>query len=162
MTLNDLLPDLTGRLEEGLDNVIFWNLVYELLPALVDGMFEASLITGVVQQVNIPVTLAANTTYFSLSAGSGFGQGGFGQGGYGGGAGIPLGCIAALRMRAPWAIRKVTLKGLSSVIPGWENIPPSPQIRGWFPLGVSAFGIYPQLTVESQVTMDFIVSPVNQ
>lgn len=159
MTLNDLLPDLLGRLEENIEAgaPIFWSQTYELLPELVDSMFEAALITGVVQAVNISVTLAANTTYFSLGKGSSFGGGN-----YTGATGVPVGVIAALRMRAPWTIRKVSLKGLGDVVPGWENTTPAQQIRAWFPLGVSAFGIWPQFSVESSVVMDFIVSPVNQ
>jgi hypothetical protein len=162
-TLASLLPDLLGRLEEtpSPPGPIFWNQTYELLPELVDAMFEATLLTGVVQAVNIPVVLAPNTTYFSLAMGQGYGFGGFGEGGYGGGTGIPAGAIAALRIKAPWVIRKTSLQAIDDVFPGWENLPPGNQLRGWFPLGVSGFGIYPQLSVESQVVMDFIVSPVN-
>ncbi len=187
MTLNDLLPDILGRIEENEElGPVFWSLTYEILPELVDAMFEAALLTGVVQAVNVPITLPANTTYFSLAAGqgygySGFGAGGYGEGPYGGGVGVPGGVIAALRMKAPWTIRKVSLKGLSDVFPGWQNANPSTgggygeggygaggyggsfvpnQIACWFPLGVSGFGIFPQLNVESQVLMDFLVSPV--
>lgn len=162
MTLNDLLPDILGRLEENVESgPIFWSQTYEILPELVDAMFEATLLTGVVQAVNIPVTLAPNVTYFSLALGQGYGFGGFGQGGYGGGVNVPPGALAAIRMRGPWALRKVSLKGLADVHPGWQNLAPSNQLRGWFPLGISGFGIWPQLTVETTVIMDFIVSPVN-
>ena len=65
-------------------------------------------------------------------------------------------------MRAPYPIRKATLKGLDDMIPNWQNADPSDQIQCWFPMGVSMFGIYPQLADESDVTMDFIQSPVNQ
>lgn len=171
MTLNDLLTDVLGRLEElpandgSPSSPIFWSLVYEILPELVDSMFEAALLTGVTQAVNVPVTLQPETTYFSLAAGQGYGFGGFGEGGYGGGLGIPGGVIAALRLKAPYPIRKTTLAALDGTTPNWQNALPldlsakSP-IQAWFPLGVSGFGIYPQCSVETEVLMDFIVSPV--
>lgn len=150
MTLNDLLPDLLGRVEENSPTdtptgPVFWNLTYEMLVALVDGMFEASLITGCVQATHVPVTLPANTTYFDLQNNSSIG--------------IPAGVIAALRMRAPYPIRKTTLKGLSDMVPQWQQEASDTQLRAWFPLGVSKFGIFPQFSVESTVMMDFIVAP---
>ena len=162
-TLANLLPDLLSRLEEDPSppGPIFWNQTYECLVELVDAMFEATLLTGVVQAVNIPITLQPNTTYFSIAQGQGYGFGGFGQGGYGGGLNAPPGALAALRMRAPWAIRKVSLKALDDVNPGWQNATPGNQVQSWFPLGISGFGIYPQMAYETQVVMDFIVSPTN-
>jgi hypothetical protein len=110
-------------------------------------MYEAALITGCIQAINIPVTLPADTTFIPLQNNTSIG--------------IPEGVIAALRLRLPWPIRKTTLKGLSDVIPGWENAAPATQLRAWFPLGVSSFGIFPQLTSQQTAIMDFIVSPVN-
>jgi hypothetical protein len=143
-TLATLLPDVLGRIEEE-NPPVFWNETYEVLPALVDAMFEAALITGTVQAINVPVTLPANTTFISLQNNTAIG--------------IPAGVIAALRLRLPWPIRKTTLKGLSDVIPGWENEAPAYQLRAWFPLGVSQFGIYPQLAYSQIAVMDFIVAP---
>ena len=155
-TLGSMLSDVLGRIEEDEENgPIFWSQTYECLPELVDAMFEAALVTGVVQATNILVTLPANTTYFSLNPGTSFGGGSYNTA-----TGIPGGVIAALRLKAPWPIRKVSLKGLGDVAPGWENTPPATQLRAWFPLGVSAFGIWPQYIAESQVVMDFLVSPV--
>jgi len=109
-TLSDLLVDLYGRLEENEEGgglPIFWNQTYEALPALVDSMFEAALVTGTVQAVSQPVTLAANTTYFSLQNNTLIG--------------VPAGVICGLRMRiGTTTIRKATLKGLSDMQPGWE------------------------------------------
>lgn len=144
MTLDDLVPDVCGRIEEATPvdtppGPVFWNLIGELYPQMVDGMFEATLLTGVVQFSNVAVPLAANTTYFN----------------------VPKGALAALRLRAPYPIRKATLKGLDDMIPGWQNEPASSQIRAWFPLGTNMFGIYPQLAADAQVVMDFIASPVN-
>lgn len=146
MVLSDLVPDVCGRVEENLPTAsflpgpTFWNLVGEFYPQMVYAMFEATLLTGVVQVSNRIVTLPAGVTYFT----------------------IPKGMIATLRLRAPYPIRKATMKGLDDMIPNWQNVDPSDQIQCWFPLGVSMFGIFPQLSAESDVTMDFIQSPVNQ
>jgi hypothetical protein len=145
-TLADLLPDVLGRIEENLPTAtppgpIFVNLTGEVYPQMVYAMFEAALITGVVQLVNVPITLAANQTWFFN---------------------VPKGSIAPLRMRAPYAIRKASLAGLDMMIPNWQQAAPGTQIQAWFPLGVNGFGIYPQMAVETQMVMDFIVSPTNQ
>ena len=149
LTLSQLLPDVLGRIEENVeDGPVFWNLSGEVYVAMVDAMYEAAMVTGVVQQSSVAVTLAAEQTYFSIQNNVAIG--------------IPKGVIAALRMRAPWQIRKTTLKGLDDYDPTWSIQPPSSQITAWFPLGISAFGIYPQLAYESVVTMDFLYSPVNE
>lgn len=146
ITLADLVPDTAGRVEETDPfSPVFWSLTYEFLPALVDSMFEAALITGTVQAINLPVQLAANTTFFSLQNNTSIG--------------IPAGVIAALRLRLPWPIRKATLQGLSDMYPNWEKAAPGTTVQVWFPLGVSSFGIYPQLASPQQCVMDFVVSP---
>lgn len=163
MILADLLPDVLGRIEENVEaGPIFWNLQGEVYPEMVYGMFEAALVAGVVQLSSIAVTLTPGNTYFNIqSGGGGYGSGGFGDGGYGGNL-VPTGVLAPLRMRAPYPIRKSTLKGLDDMIPNWQQADPAPQIRSWFPLGVSMFGIYPQVEDDTQVVMDFIVSPVTK
>lgn len=146
VTLNDLQDDVLGRIEENLPTAAyapgptFWNLAGELYPSMVDAMYEATLLTGVVQMVNIRVDLAAGTNWFFL---------------------MPKGAIASLRMRAPYPIRKTSLFDLDAMNPGWQRVTPQDQIRSWFPLGTSGFGIYPALAHDAQVVMDFIASPVN-
>ena len=148
-TLASLLPDLLGRIEENVESgPVFWSLVGECYPAMVQAEFEAALITGVVQASNVAVTLAANTTYFSIQNNVSIG--------------IPKGMLAPLRLKAPYSIRKTTLRGLDSMYPAWQRQAPGTQLIAWFPLGVSTFGIYPQLTAESVVVMDFLQSPVNE
>ncbi len=149
-TLAPLVDNLCDRLEEPIPangGPVFWSETYEMLPALVDAMFQAAAITGAIQAVNVPVTLAANTTFFSLQNNTSIG--------------IPAGVFAALRLRAPYSIRKTTLKGLSDVIPGWQNFAAGTQLRSWFPLGISSFGIFPQLTSPITCLMDFLLAPVN-
>jgi hypothetical protein len=148
-TLAPLVDILCGRVEEDTPangGPTFWSETYEMLPALVDAMFQAALVTGAIQAINVPVTLAANTTFFSLQNNTGIG--------------IPAGVFAALRLRQPYPIRKTTLKGLSDVIPGWQNAAAGPQLRAWFPLGISQFGIFPQLASPQTAVMDFLVAPV--
>lgn len=163
LTLSSQLPDILGRLEENVEGgPIFWNETGEVYPAMVDGLFEASLISGVVQLNNQQVTLAANTTYFALQGSStGYGQGGYGEGGYGGSVILPVGIVAPLRLRAPYGIRKTTLRSLDDFNPGWQQAEAGAQIISWFPLGVSGFGIYPQLTQAQNVTMDFLFCPIS-
>lgn len=144
MILSDQLTDVLGRIEEATPPV-FWSLTGEVYPQMVYAMFEAAMISGVVQLTSQVVTLAKNTTYFNLQDGSI----------------VPKGIIAPLRMKSGYSIRKTTLKGLDDMIPNWQGATPASQIIAWFPLGVSRFGIYPQLTADAQVTMDFLVSPIN-
>lgn len=164
LTLNSQLEDVLSRLEENVEAgaPIFWNLTGEIYPAMVDGLFEAALVSGVVQLNNQQVTLAADTTYFSLQgSGEGYGQGGYGEGGYGGAVSVPQGIIAPLRMKAPYPVRKTSLESLDAMRPSWQTEAPGTKIKAWFPLGVSGFGIYPQLTQGQNVVMDFLYSPVN-
>lgn len=152
LTLSNLLPDVLGRIEEA-NPPTFWSLTGEVYPAMVDGIFEASLISGVVQLVSVQLNLAANTTYFSLQASGG---------GLYTSVGVPQGIVAPLRLKAPYAVRKSSLKGLDDMYPAWQQAAPGTQIVSWFPLGVSGFGIYPQLVAESSVVMDFLQCPINQ
>lgn len=157
MILSDLLPDTLGRIEEAMptgnptgapNGPIFWSLKGEVYVQMVDALFEAALLTGVVQLTNVAVTLPANTTYFALQNNTGIG--------------IPKGVISCLKMRAPYSIRKTTLKALDEYDPTWQQQDAATQIKAWFPLGTSYFGIYPQFSVESIVTMDFLYSPINE
>jgi hypothetical protein len=151
MVLSDLLNDILGRVEESTPTdpspgPIFWNLTGEVYPAMVQAMFEAALITGVVQVNSLAVTLAANQTYFDIQGAASV---------------VPKGMLAPLRLKAPYPIRKTTLNGLDLMKPSWQQAAPTDQMIAWFPLGVSKFGIYPQLNAEATVVMDFISSPVN-
>jgi hypothetical protein len=64
-------------------------------------------------------------------------------------------------MKAPYGIRKTSLKSLDDMNPGWQKEAAGTQIISWFPLGVSGFGIYPQLKAGQNVVMDFLYSPIN-
>ncbi len=155
LTLSSLLNDVLNRVEEAQPPAgpIFWSLTGEVYPTMVDGIFEASLITGVVQLVSVLVTLTAGTTWFSLQASGG---------GLYASPTVPVGIVAPLRMKAPYGIRKSSLSSLDQMNPSWQSQAPGPQIISWGPLGVSGFFIYPQLDSEQQVVMDFIACPINQ
>ena len=152
MDLQSLLPDILGRLEES-NPPIFWSLVDEIYPAMVDGLFEASLISGYVQLNSQTVTITKNTTYFSLQPSSSFSDGKeYGEGGYGSFVIVPPGIVAP---------RKSSLDKLDAMNPNWQSEPPGLRIRTWVPLGVSGFAIYPQIQEDQQVVMDFLACPVN-
>jgi hypothetical protein len=155
LTLSDLLEDVLNRVEEQQppNGPTFWSLNGEVYPSMVDGIFEASLITGVVQLVSVQVTLAANTTWFSTQASGGSLYAS---------AGLPVGIVAPLRMKAPYGIRKTSLKSLDDMTPNWGQEPPSSQLIAWGPLGVSGFFVYPKLIAEANVVMDFLLCPINQ
>jgi hypothetical protein len=160
MVLSDLLSDTLGRIEEA-NPPTFWSLTGEVYPQMVYALYEATLISGAVQQNSILITLTANQTYFNIQgASTGYGTGGYGVGGYGGNL-VPQGLIAPLRIRSPFPVKKTSLKALDDMIPGWQK-ETGTKLRAWFPLGVSMFGIYPKLSLDTQVTMDFITSPINQ
>ena len=163
LTLYSLLPDILGRLEENVEGgPIFWGLTGEVYPGMVDGLFEASLISGVVQLNSQQVTLAANTTYFALQGcATGMKQPGYGEGGYGVTTVLPVGIVAPLRLRAPYPIRKTSLAALDAMNPKWQQAAAEANVKAWFPLGVSGFGIYPQLSTDQTVILDCLYSPVN-
>ena len=154
LVLSDLLNDVLNRVEEQQppNGPTFWSLVGEVYPAMVDGIFEASLISGVVQLVSLQVTLAAGTTWFSLQASGG---------GLYASLGVPVGIVAPLRMKAPYGIRKSIAKVLDDMNPCMETQPAGTQIISWGPLGVSGFFIYPQLVQPQIVIMDFLLCPIS-
>lgn len=165
LTLYQLLPHVLSLIEEPLpanynnfpnvpnppgapDGPVFWSLKGEVYVQMVDSMFEAALMTGVVQLSSVQVTLPAEQTYFSLQNNTAIG--------------IPKGVIAPLRLRAPWSVRKTSLSELDNYFPAWQQATPKERIQAWFPIGTSFFGIYPQFSVQSIVVMDFLVSPLSK
>lgn len=143
-TIANLASQVYQRLEEDPANPIFWT-QYEVYTALVEAMNEAALLTGVVQTVQpTALTLPINTTYITM----------------------PKGAIALLRMTGPFPIQKTEVFALDQMIPGWETVggttanPPVQQILYWFPVGLTKFGIYPQLSVPQNVLITFLAYPV--
>ena len=154
MILSDLNSDVLGRIEENVEGgPVFWSQAGEVYVEMVDATFEAALITGVVQTAQVSITLPASTTYFSLQASA--------TGFQSAAALFEKGILAPIRLRQAWPIRKTSLKALDDMYPAWQKADPSTQLIAWGPLGVSGFFIYPQLSVDSMVTMDFITCPIN-
>jgi hypothetical protein len=133
------------RLEEDpLTNGEFWKRQPEIYPLIVEAMNEAALITGYVQTVSQQFTIPASTNYVAM----------------------PKGWISILTIRGPQAVRKTEIYALDKLMPGWEGVggasalPPVAQIQSWFPVGLTAFGVYPQLTVPQQVIITALAYPV--
>jgi hypothetical protein len=136
-TLNALAALVLNRIEEA-NPPVFWNLQGEIFPFLVESMNEAALITGEPQiRQTVPFTLAAEQTIFT----------------------IPSSMIALLRIQAPNWVEKTTLWDLDRNLPGWESdVGPTPDY--WFPIGLTKFGIHPQLTASMQVFLTGVQLPI--
>lgn len=137
-TTNTLAAAVQNRLEEPAGPGIFWSYENEILPAVVEAMNEASLLTGVVQTVqSAPITLPTGTNFVTL----------------------PQNAIALLRVLSPAYTRKTSIFTLDNLNRYWQN-DQGPAIDCWFPLGVTRWGFHPQLTAEQQVMVTYIAYPV--
>lgn len=137
-TASHIADRVQQRLEEPIGTGTFWNRTNEVLPAVMEAMNEAALLTGVVQTVqSTPITLPTGTNFVSL----------------------PTNAMALLRVNAPVYIPKTSVFALDNLNRTWEN-DTGTQIKSWFPLGVTKFGIYPQLTVQQQITVVYLAYPV--
>lgn len=145
-TLSQLTAQVFQRLEEDPAAPVFWT-VPEVENALVEAMNEAALITGTVQVArSTPVTLPTDTNYVAM----------------------PTNAMALLRVVGANAVQKTEIYSLDQINPGWETeggaaaTPPVQAIQYWFPVGLSFFGIYPQLTVAQQVMVTYLAYPMTE
>lgn len=137
-TTNSLALTVQQRLEEPAGPGIFWSYEDEILPAVVEAMNEAAMLTGVVQTAQTqPYTIAANTSYFPL----------------------PKNAIALIRVLSPAYTRKTSVFALDNLNRSWQN-DTGLAIQAWFPAGVTMFGVYPQVTAEVQVMLTYLAYPV--
>lgn len=139
-TISSLARSVQSRLEEEPQGPpgIFWNYQNEVLPAVVEAMNEASLLTGVVQTVQTaPITVPVNTTWLSL----------------------PKNAIALIRVTGPVYLRKTSVFALDKLNRTWQN-DTGTALKAWFPVGVTNWGVYPQLTAEQQVMVTYLAYPV--
>ncbi len=139
-TISTLAVSVQQRLEEEPQGApgIFWSYQNEVLPAVVEAMNEASLLTGVVQTVQTaPVTIPANTTWLPL----------------------PQNAIALIRVLGPVYLRKTSVFALDNLNRYWRN-DTGAELQSWFPLGVTKWGVYPQLTAQQQVMVTYLAYPV--
>jgi hypothetical protein len=137
-TASHIADRVQQRLEETVGVGTFWDRTNEILPGVMEAMDEAAVLTGVVQTVqSTPITLPTGTNFVSL----------------------PTNALALIRVNAPVYIPKTSLFALDNINRTWEN-DTGTQIKNWFPFGVTQFGIYPQLTVQQQITVVYIAYPV--
>jgi hypothetical protein len=116
----------------------FWDLVGEIYPAVAEAANEANLIAGSVVVVNTAYVIPPLTTYLPM----------------------PANAIALSRVVGPYPVLKSDVFTLDSMLPNWQQIPPEKTIRGWFPVGVTQWGVYPQLIEEQRVVLSYIAVPV--
>ena len=137
-TLATLGALVQQRLEEPVGPGIFWDRVNEIYVTLVEAQNEATLITGEPEiRQAIPFTLTANTTVFTL----------------------PSAAVGLIRIQAPNWLDKTSLWDMDRMLPGWEtDIGTVPDY--WFPIGLTQFGIHPQLEADAQAFLTYIALPV--
>lgn len=136
-TLASLAALVLNRIEET-NPPVFWNLQGEIYPFLVEAMNEAMMITGEPQiRQSVPFTLQPFQTIFN----------------------VPASMVALLRIQAPNWVDKTTLWDLDRNTPGWES-DVGDAIDYWFPIGLTQFGIHPQLTQQANVFLTGVQVPV--
>lgn len=145
-SLSDLADQTQDKLEETRGPGIFWNRQLEVYPAVVEGMNEASLITGDPELLSLNVTL--NPGGFSSNFPPFVYQ-------------IPQTAILLVRMDAvgQGAIKKVFACDLDRNTPGWEG-QTGLMIKRWFPIGMTMFGVWPTLVAPQIVNMTLLSFPV--
>jgi hypothetical protein len=144
--LNDLVPLVLDRIEESRVSPKFWNVEKEILVFLVEALNEAALITGEPQVrfiqslvTGAPITLAANQTVFDITGD------------------VPI--FGMMRLESLGQVMKTSLWDLDRMIPGWEN-DVGAEIQHWFPIGLTQFGIHPQLEAPVNVFVSGVAQPV--
>jgi hypothetical protein len=138
--ISDIEAGVLTRLEEPASPV-FWDLTNELRMLVVEGMFEACILTGEVQvkQTSTPFSLAANTTFFN----------------------VPAGVFSIIRMEVGGQpVRKVSMWDLDLDRNNWQQDTKLAAPTEWFPLGLNLFGIRPQLTAPVNATLTVVQYPV--
>ena len=126
---------------------MFWSVLYELYPSLVEIINEATLITGDPEVRSTSLTaIALNSTFQTM----------------------PDGVLALLRVEGSNGIpiQKVSVWDLDQEKSDWENDTDvsiglqAGAIKYWFPFGLTQWGVYPQLTAGQNVILSYIATPV--
>jgi hypothetical protein len=144
--INDLVPLALDRIEESRTNPIFWNVQKEIMVFLSEAMNEAALITGEPEirysdslTTSSQLTLPANQTVMTFSGD------------------VPL--FGMMRLESSGQVKKTTVWDMDRMLPGWENdtgdVPDF-----WFPIGLTQFGIHPQLVAPVTVIVSGIAEPI--
>jgi hypothetical protein len=138
-SLNDLADRTQDKLEEPRGAGTFWSRANELLPYVVEAMWETTLITGEPELRGTPFTVTANTTLQSM----------------------PSGSVAIVRIEGGNGVelKKESVWGLDRMIPGWQAETGN-DLKFWFPVGLSNWGVYPLLNASIQVILTYLALPI--
>jgi hypothetical protein len=142
-TISSLEVQVQNQLEEAPDDSgIFWSVEYEIRPALIEAMCEATVITGEPQfrATSSPFTVPSSTVFAPLT--------------------LPSDAVALLRVEGGdgYAIQKCSIWDLDRHYPGWE-VATGNNPTFWFPFGLGQFGIYPNLTANINVILSYVQLP---
>jgi len=131
-TIGDLASQVLQRVEEDPANPIFWT-YEEAYWAVQEAINEATLLTGQPEVGFYNFTLTKDTRFFTL----------------------PTFGIGILSMTGTGFIAKESIFSLDVMKPTWEqDVGAAPKY--WFSFGINQFGIYPKLTLDSNVMISFI------
>jgi hypothetical protein len=139
LTIADLGLEVQDRLEEPRGTPgTFWSLQAELYPLLVEAMNAATLVTGEPQARGAaPYTLTPMSNVQPM----------------------PAGAVAILRVEGPGQVLKTSVYDLDRFSPGWQGVLGS-AITYWFPIGLTQFGIYPQVPTAQEIVLSYVAAPV--
>lgn len=139
--ISDIEQRVLDRLEEG--SATFWDLEKEIRVFIVEAMNEATLITGEPQiRASAIYTIPASTVFTPLQ--------------------LPADALALLRVEGAGSlpVQKAWMWDLDKQYPGWETATGDVPLY-WVPFGLTQFGIYPNLTADAQVVLNYVQTPVN-
>jgi hypothetical protein len=136
--LQDLAVRVYDRLEEDTFGApIFWG-TDETNAALVEGLFEAALISGEPQvRRTQPIAIAANQTLQPM----------------------PPDSIAIVRIESGGVLYKTSVWDLDQMVPDWEQ-KSADAATHWFPVGLTQCGVYPKLNAPTNAIFTVVAVPV--
>ena len=138
MTISDIGSQVQDRLEEPRGSGIFWDLQNEIYPIVAEMMNAATLMTGEPQMRSL--------SNYNLTPNSNVQP-------------MPAGALAILRVDGPGTVLKTSVYDLDRFSHGWEGVL-GPQIEYWFPIGLTQFGVYPQVPTAQRLVISYIMLPV--
>lgn len=139
-TVGAIAEGVSNRLEES--DPAFWDMVGEIFPAIVEGMNEATLITGEPQiRPNQVFSVQPSTLFAPID--------------------MPPGAVALTRVEGAGnlQVKRCWMSDLDKHFPGWETATGA-QPKYWFPFGLTKFGLYPNVTAQVDLVISYIQIPV--
>lgn len=139
-TLAAMAPQVQSRLQD--PDGIFWNLNFEIYPALAEAVSELLLIVGRPMALfNVPVVLTPNTVWQPMVPG--------------------MLCVTNIQSGGSF-LKKTVLHSLDYLMaswgPSWES-DRAAQAQRWAPLGLGTFIVHPAVTQPVQVQVSGIAYP---